>query len=474
MHVYLNACRSCLTWFSLAKVGIVLVLLSTLVPKTSLAQLASGGSRPFVTGIRTVVGPNGQIGGISVDANGVVTRSVVDPKEVLKQVRFRNQHGSGDDNVSKPSNLRKISLRQLEEQIRIHVDKGEVMPEEIEYLAGLQGLEYVFVYPEEKDIVIAGPADGWVAGLEGSVVGKTSGKPVMHLTDLLVALRLSRATLIQGLTCSIDATEEGLQNYARFNRLRTKMDNQGIELAKQAIGPFEISLTGVPEDSHFAYVMVAADVMLKRLGMQLEPSPVKKVPSYLQMLKASRKSDSKNTMPRWWLEMDYQPLIRDADGLVWKIDGGVKAMTESGFMAKDGTKMSLDTESPVAKQWAENFTAGFDELSQKLPVFSELRNAMDLAVLGALIARYRLDEKSSFDAGLFRDETKLQSAKFKVPRKANPQMTFMRKNRGWIFSVSGGVDIDCWSVVSNPQTNDDVSQRRRQARDGQNAGWWWD
>jgi hypothetical protein len=460
--------------YSPAKVGIVLLLLIPLFSRNSFAQFASGGSRPFVTGIRTVVGPNGQIGGISVDANGTVTRSIVDPNEVLKQVRFRNQHGSGDGDVSKPSNLRKISLRQLEQQIRIHVDKGEVLPDELEYLAGLQGLEYVFVYPEEKDIVIAGPAGGWVAGPEGSIVGKTTGKPVMHLTDLLIALRLSRATLVQGLTCSIDATAEGLQNYARFNRLRTKMDDRGIELAKQAIGPFEISLSGVPEDSHFACVMVAADVMLKRIGMQLEPSPVKKVPSYLQMLKVSRKSDTSNTMPRWWLEMDYQPLVRDADGLSWKIDGGVKAMTEAGFMTKDGSKMSLDTESPVAKQWAENFTAGYDELSRKLPVFSELRNAMDLAVLGAMIARYRLDEKSSFDAGLLRDETKLQSAKFNVPRKANPQMTLMRKNRGWILSVSGGVDIDCWSVVSNPQTDDDIAQKRRQGRDGQTTRWWWD
>lgn len=178
-------------------------------------------------------------------------------------------------------------------------------------------------------------------------------------------------------------------------------------------------------------------------------------------------------MPRWWLEMDYKPIVRDADGLVWKIDGSAKAMTETAYIDKDGSKKPLG-DSPISKKWAENFTDHYDELSRKLPVFAELRNCMDLAVLGALIARYNLDEISDFESRLLRDETNLPNAKFNVPKKTEPQMTYMRKNRNWIFSVSGGVDVNCWLAVSNPQTDDTIAQRRLEAQNSRGDRWWWD
>ena len=56
------------------------------------------------------------------------------------------------------------------------------------HLAGLLRVRYVFYYPESKDIVLAGPAEGWVAHVSGRVVGITSGRPVsLQLQDLAVA-----------------------------------------------------------------------------------------------------------------------------------------------------------------------------------------------------------------------------------------------------------------------------------------------
>ena len=36
------------------------------------------------------------------------------------------------------------------------------IPEELFYLAGLQRIEQIFVFPEEQDLVIAGPAEGFI------------------------------------------------------------------------------------------------------------------------------------------------------------------------------------------------------------------------------------------------------------------------------------------------------------------------
>src|SRR5690606_15728844 len=83
-------------------------------------------------------------------------------------------------------------------------------PEEVKYLAGLQRAQYVFIYPERNDIVIAGPAEGWKLDHLGNVVGLTTNRPVLLLDDLIVALRSGSTSRTEPITCSIDPTEAGL------------------------------------------------------------------------------------------------------------------------------------------------------------------------------------------------------------------------------------------------------------------------
>ena len=66
------------------------------------------------------------------------------------------------------------------------------------------------VYPEERDIVLVGPAEGWALDPRGYFVGAKSGRPMLLLDDLLVALRAA----IQSpsvLSCSINPTPEGIR-----------------------------------------------------------------------------------------------------------------------------------------------------------------------------------------------------------------------------------------------------------------------
>ena len=56
-------------------------------------------------------------------------------------------------------------------------------------LAGLTRVEYVFYYPDTKDIVIAGPAEGYVRDATGRMVGTTTRRATLQLEDLIVALR---------------------------------------------------------------------------------------------------------------------------------------------------------------------------------------------------------------------------------------------------------------------------------------------
>src|SRR4029077_20787158 len=217
---------------------------------------------------------------------------------------------------------------------------GKPLPDAVRFMAGLQRVKYVLVYPEQHDIVVAGPAEGWKVDNMGNVVGATSGRPVLLLDDLMVALRVAQASNMSGISCSIDPTKEGIQRWQQISGSLSA--NQGAQNAarkiEEAVGPQQITVTGVPATSHFARAIVAADFRMRRLAMNFEPAPVHGMPSYLDMI-SGRASGPQNAMPRWWLAPNYDPWRRDKDGLASDLRGtGVKCLTEQDNFMKSGDR----------------------------------------------------------------------------------------------------------------------------------------
>ena len=207
----------------------------------------------------------------------------------------------------------------------------------------------------------------------------SSGRPVLLLDDLLVALRTARAAQHQAISCSIDPRPEGLTRLRSYaNSLRAGIDPRvAMANIEQALGPQVISVTGVPETSHFARVMVAADYRMKRLAMNFEPSPVPGLPSYLSMMKGGGRG-MPNMLPRWWLEPRYESVMQSPDGLAWEFDGAsVKAMTEEDFLAANGDRQHTGKSSPLAQRWADNMTEHYEALALADPIFGQLRNCME-------------------------------------------------------------------------------------------------
>ena len=109
------------------------------------------------------------------------------------------------------------------------------------YLAGLTRVRYVFFYPETKDIVIAGPAEGWGEDLSGRMVALESKRPVLELQDLVVALRAFSPSgeRTGAILCSIDPTTEGLARMQRFysqvGRYATPADTRAIRASRRKV-----------------------------------------------------------------------------------------------------------------------------------------------------------------------------------------------------------------------------------------------
>lgn len=420
---------------------------------------------------------NNAVGGVSIDTEGVLRQPSPEGRKMLLE-ELRKDLRKAPAELAMPVELRMVSLRRLEAACEhaLRHNLGKI-PDELMFLGGLQRIQYVFVYPEQNDIVLAGPGEGWRVDEQANVVGVTTGRPVMRLDDLLVAFRQVEAARREGITCSIDPTEEGYRNLInllnRQQQSRGQVNTRVLEAEmKRAFGPQQIKVTGVPATSHFARVMVAADYRMKRLAMHLDPSPVRGLPSYLEMLKSS--SSPANVNPRWWLACNYEPLARSDDGLAWELRGpGVKVLTEDEIVTEQG-EVASDRKNPLAERWADLLTEKYEELSGHDAVFGELRNLMDMCVIAAVISKNGLLQKAGLSLPLLTGaDSELELEVWNAPKTVDPQVSFLKTRGGWVVSASGGVEIGSWEVASRHEVTPAVGKVREKALAANTEQWWW-
>lgn len=371
--------------------------------------------------------------------------------------------------------LRYVSLRRLEAAIDDHLARKQPLTEEMQLLGGLQEIRYVLVYPETGDVILAGFGEPWRADAQGNIVGESTGRPVLLLDDLLVALRSTQQPAL--ISCSIDPSEQGLTQLQQLLAQRqaeiASDPNSALPVLERALGPQIISFTGVAPDSHLAMVLLAADYRMKSLAMHLEASPVRGLTSFLQI----NRSSTGNMMPRWWLAPEYASPSRSPDALAWELPlCTVKAFTEERFLDSRGQRQSAAKANPAAERWAALFTDHYHELAQRLPIFAELQNSMQLALVGALVRKENLFDHCGHSFALLLDESRLRTSSLPTPRRVDSQASLLKKNGSSVISVSGGVQINPWQALDQVQTKSNLSAGREKlakhlANDA--SDWWW-
>jgi hypothetical protein len=245
-----------------------------------------------------------------------------------------------------------------------------------------------------------------------------------------------------------------------LSRRSTIGDNpeQTFAEIEAAAGPQRISVTGVPDTSHFARTMVAADFRMKRLAMDFEKAPVKGMPSFLSMLTSSGHGMS-NLMQRWWLAPSYKPLAKTADGLAWELRGpGVKCLTEESYITESGDKAASGGENSTAEKWAATMTDKYEELAKHDSSFGQLRNIMDLAVIGALIEKERLTDIAALQMPRIMAEEVLD--RYPAPKQTPTKVSALKKRREWMISASGGVEMLPWHIAGETETVETVGNIR--------------
>lgn len=392
----------------------------------------------------------GNVGGVSIDAQGMLrdTRTLSED-ERLKLLEQETADEPGAEIIKAGLSLRAVSLKRLEEAVQKLHQSGEALPADLEYMAGLSAIRYVVFDPARKDVFLLGPAEGWKQFPTGEVVGEKSQRPVLHLEDLIAALRyaFSQNKSDGFIGCSIDPTPEGVTRYAAYMNRLGPMDRSRLKPIfagmEQAMGPQGVSLYGVDSSSRFALAMLAADYRLKRIALGHDPSPVQGVTNYLDL--AARKfKTGPQKQHRWWFQAKYDAILETPDHLAFELVGqGVEVVTAPAIPGQQADAAN-QAASPEAEEFAHGFTRHFSAVAGKQPIFAELQNLIALAVAAELIAeKQRLPESGEhWEPAHFLDASACPLREYHVPKQV-PSLANYRliRNRHWLISISGGVKI---------------------------------
>jgi hypothetical protein len=428
----------------------------------------------------------GLTSGVAVDANGILRRLTTnDPTGLLSRQRIEEARATLGSDVARPSKLRKVSLTRLARLIKQAIDAGYGPDEAMKHLAGLTRIQYIFYYPETQDIVLAGPAEGWIEDNAGRIVGIESGQPVLELQDLIVALRTfpPAAKSNPVVFCSIDATPEGLSRMQQFRSqigrtIRPNDEQFIVEGLRESLGRQVITLGGIPSTTHFAQVMVEADYRMKLIGIGLEQPPAR-FKSYIDL--ANFASIASNAMCRWWFVPDYQRIKISTDGDAAELVGnGVKLVGEDEVVTADGSRQQTGGQNRASRTFTEGFTRKYAEIARNAPVYGQLRNCIDLLVTAAFIQQHDLYGKAGWDLSVLGDEASYPVETRNAPREVATAVNSVWKGRQLATPVGGGVQIQARQALDPENLLSDNDGSVQSARDSVSLSdlpadkWWWD
>jgi hypothetical protein len=429
--------------------------------------------------------PYSNYSGVRIDPNGVLRRDhSLDYGRVNEQylMSARASYSHLPKNVQTKSLIRYISLNRLEKAL---IDGNGTVTEEMKYLAGLQRIRYVFYFPESKDIVIAGPAEGWYPGYEGAMMGATSNRPVCELQDLVVALRAyapgKEATEVVG--CSIDPTEEGNARLQRFQKSFGRYDGPGRREAfvrglRESLGMQTIRVDGIPASTHAAGVMVAADYRMKQIGIGVEPVPRGvRIDTFI----ANAEPSGGNALFRWYFVPDYQSVLLTEDRTGMELIGsGVKLVAEDEVVTATGERIVQKGKiDKASKVFSKSFTAEYAKLSQKSLVFAQLRNFVDMLVCAAHLRQEDFYGKAGWSMEFFGNEEKYAVQTFSAPSQVEPVVGSAVRKGLFMVPIGGGVEIEPQVAL---QPGNAKTEEKNQITDVRNnvklelqpGQWWWD
>ena len=152
---------------------------------------------------------------------------------------------------------------------------------------------------------------------------------------------------------------------------------------------------------------------------------------------------------RWWFTLKYDALVASAQRDAFEIRGqGVQVLSENELLTQTGQQVHTGRSDALNQQFAHNFTKDFAALAAKYPLYADLRNIFDLALVAELLRTEGLPEQVGWYPTSFYDNSELPTAVENVPQAVDTVINHRIVQRtNIIAAVSGGVHVDPRTVV---------------------------
>ena len=338
--------------------------------------------------------------------------------------------------------------------------------------------------------MIAGPAGPWELNEVGRPVNKETGLPVMQFDDLVVCLRNAYDNNGK-FGCAITPRQQNLADTKAFLAQSKLRGNAWRNKLQEHLGMQDIEVFGIDPQTHTGRVLVEADYRMKLIGMGLEES-ITEIPSFLSRVEPN----PDGTLPpldvvRWWFTLNYDDVFADDDRLAFEFTGtGVKVLSENEMINEQGKRIHTGKSKGPTKAFADDFTDHYAEISKKYPIYQQLKNVFDMALVSAIIRQERLAERADWQMTFFRstnESLSYQPAREATATQVNSVMNHRmikqrlkgRTLKHTLVGVSGGISFDVSDVVSpraiKTESAGTLARTRTNAETGvPSSDWWWD
>lgn len=428
--------------------------------------------------------------GVRVEPSGVLHKlTSQEHTGRLEELGIRAREALLNGEMANVADLRVVSLTRLEQAVAKRQSEGRAPTVSMRLLGGLTKIENVFVYPEDGEIVLAGPAEPWKYNANGVAVGEVSGRPVLQLDDFVTILRAFSANRQKFFSCSINPRQEGLKRLKDYvtqtsgRPLSPGRVRSWTNTLQEKLGMQDIVYAGIDPESRVARVIIEADYRMKLIGIgKYDFASGVKIPSIFDLMTPQEQQASKLDALRWWLTMKYDAVLHTADENGFEFVGSsVLCQSENQLLNDLGQQVQTGKSEGSNLTFAEKFTQQYAELAKQDVVFADLQNVFDLALVAAILHHEGAAERAGWNFGSFSNDGAYLTAQYNAPTEVNSVVNHrVFRGRDIVVQVAGGVRADLSAVLDNDAVtrtavrmiasaekvrgDDNLSDRR----------WWWD
>ncbi|MEM7478204.1 MAG: DUF1598 domain-containing protein [Planctomycetota bacterium] len=403
----------------------------------------------------------------------------VDPKGHMKRVRVSEQLQDElfRQNTELPhpwrnsSNLRTVSLKQLDHALQKAIYSGVPPTAELAKLAGLTKIKFVKIDVANEDILIAGPAGDSVAGFE--------------LQDLAVVAALVNSDTAP-LGCSIEPSNQGLldaQAYLQETGVIRKLarsPQQVVEQMKSKIGAHEVKVFGMNSNTGTAVALVDADEHMKKVGFGTVNTKTR-IDSYFDHLSKLGDKVPNQSLIRWWFAFADKPVRISVSGDIFQLpEECVAVMSEQQWVSQQG-RAPTGQNDPAADAFAQGMTENLDDLRKTHASYARLSAVFEISL--ALQLACERTGQPSLRAWLpnLCSLGRMAPPENPTPKTVEGLTTWHKLKNGTVLAVvSGGVKVDALNLAAsdNWQESKFIASSVMPEAPAQptvaHGRWWWD